>query len=57
MEYARRKTFLGLTVTFATHHITFMVKIHLALLKREYYILIMTTIDVDDANEDDDISG
>ena len=54
MEYARRKTFLGLTVTFATHHITFMVKIHLALLKREYYILIMTAIDVDDANEDDD---
>ena len=54
MEYARRKTFLGLTVTFATHLITFMVKIHLALLKREYYILIMTTIDVDDANEDDD---
>ena len=55
MEYARRKTFLGLTVTFATHLITFMVKIHLALLKREYYILITMTVDDDDANEDDDI--
>ena len=54
MEYARRKTFLGPTVFFGYPSYYFCGENTFALLKRGHYILIMTTIDVDDAIENND---